>query len=232
MLERTRRPGPNQGPDRKSKTALNAVIALALLSTTSDTNCTTYKCNKSHCEDDIKEGVEEIENIFKTNDIDISQFLKDTNNVLKMKHRKKNTLFLYGQSNSCKTLIQSLILSKYEDNYAICSFIGRNRFELEDCWNKPYIAINEFRASIFNTDIAKLLFGGERLCIERKCRQSVIIDRKPCIVTAQHGWDFWLNYQDKLALINRVYMYNFVRPYEPKCQICPNMWAEFLKKYE
>ena len=186
-------------------------------------------CTEEHVPQEA--GMLWLENIFLSNGINPTLFLSDAESVITRAHPKRATLFMEGASNTGKTLIQELLLSgRGEVGYA--ELTGRERFELTPIIYTPIAVISEFRATIRNVDKAKRLFGGEKLPIEQKNRGTVIVHKKPVIVTAQTGWDSWLGHADKVALVNRFFYYKFMTSL-PECSVylCPCYWKHLREKW-
>lgn len=186
-------------------------------------------CTEEHLLEPL--GQEWLENIFLLNNITPSAFLKDVKTVLTSAHPKRRTLFLEGASNTGKTLLQELLLSG-QGSVGYAELTGKERFELMPIIDADFAVISEFRATIRNVDKAKRLFGGEKMPVELKNRGTVIVSKKPVIVTAQSGWSGWLGQTDLLAIQNRIHYYKFTRAL-PECSVilCQCYWKDLEQKW-
>lgn len=118
---------------------------------------------------------------------------------------KIRTVTFVGRSNSGKSLIAKALTAPFAPGY-IQRDGGTNVHWLENLYRKSVILFEEPSIHMSNIEDLKLVFGGERIIINRKNKQ--LIDRPPgpaVIVTTNK--EFW--HYDPEPLLNRMRIYTF-----------------------
>lgn len=137
--------------------------------------------------------------------------VKDWLNIVCRVYPKVRTLVLYGISNAGKSLLAQALLRPLAPAM-IQRDGGMNVHWLENLHQKSIILWEEPSIHMSNIEDCKLIFGGERLILNRKNKN--LIDRPPgpaVVVTTNNR--FW-EYGSESALRNRMHIYDFHKPVE------------------
>lgn len=164
--------------------------------------------------------VNELKKIFSLNSIDIVKFSNDVYAILRLIDPKINCLRLYGVSNSCKTLIASLLVDDFISAY-VNNHNSENEFYLSCFLNKAVCLCEELMVTPATGEDFKSILGGAKLDISKKYSAKQTLIRTPIIVTSNHK-NFGrghLNPADEIALSNRCYTYFFSASYRPSIKI-------------
>lgn len=121
---------------------------------------------------------------------------------------KKNTLMLYGEPNSGKTIIFTETLSSLATHVGRITCLGANsEFVFQECVNKRLIAIDELLVVREQMQIMKVLLGGEKMNANTKHTKAAEMERTPVIFTANNP--IWIQASgEEAAFRTRCYVYN------------------------
>lgn len=175
---------------------------------------------------------QEILHIFEINNIDIRSFMNTLYVILNCVNEKINCLFLYGASNSCKTLIARLICNTFV-HACVNNHNSENEFFLSCFLNKGIALCEELMITPATAEDFKSILGGAPLMISKKYNEKQVLIRTPIIVTSNHD-NFGRGHVpplDEAALKNRCFTYKFTSPYKPKCHISAPAFAHVAKRF-
>lgn len=170
--------------------------------------------------DYIPDQVNELEKLFKAQNIDIPTFCNDVFHLLNLTDPKKNCLLLYGHANSGKSLIGQLLVQGFISSY-VNNHNSENEFYLSSFLNKAICICEELMITPATAEDFKSILGGANIDISKKYTAKQVLTRTPIIVTSNHK-NFGrghLNPLDEIALRLRCYSYYFSTPYRPSVTI-------------
>lgn len=178
------------------------------------------------------EQCRELSNLFRKNNIVISDFVRDLYKVLMCIDEKKNTLRLIGTSNSGKSLLAAAICDSF-----VCAYVNNhnseNEFYLSSFLNKAVCLCEELFTTTATAEDFKSILAGAPISISKKYNEKQKLCRTPIIVTSNHSkfGRGHITAVDELALQNRCYTYVFTAEVRPACHIDPITVAHFLRKH-
>lgn len=167
-----------------------------------------------------EEEVQELRNIFKVQNINLTNFANHIYSILRCIDPKINCLKLWGTANSCKTLLAQLLIEPFIASY-VNNHNSENEFYLSSFLNKSICICEELMITPATAEDFKSILGGQKLDISKKYTSKQVLIRTPIIVTSNHS-NFGrghLNPVDEQALNLRCYTYQFNTTYRPKCKI-------------
>lgn len=164
--------------------------------------------------------VEELRHLFALQNINIIHFANDVYALFKCIDEKRNCLRLIGNSNTCKTLIGTLLVEMFVSAY-VNNHNSENEFYLSSFLNKAVCLCEELMLTPATAEDFKSVLGGAKLEISKKYTAKQTLIRTPIIVTSNHSkfGRGHLDPKDEAALANRCYTYRFNIPYKPKVRI-------------
>lgn len=138
---------------------------------------------------------------------DPQKFIKDLVVVLNKTYNKKNTFYLYGESNSGKTFML------LEPMRQLFKFVGRtaqlnstSMFVFEGLLRQRLICLEEAQCDPMHLETMKLIMAGEECLINVKGGQSVVLKRTPVLIaTNNQVWRYKID--EELAFRNRCQYY-------------------------
>jgi hypothetical protein len=147
-------------------------------------------------------------------------FLLELYAVCKQLIVKRNTVCLYGSSNAGKTFWIEKCLLRYAQN------IGKPNEQLEfrwgDCCDGNIILVNELELNTKSqTDTFKKVAEGIDTPVAVKFGKPRELKKKPVILTLNYPPWNRCQYEDRIALQNRMFVHNFTKP--------SNVLAEFQR---
>lgn len=123
---------------------------------------------------------------------------------------KKNTLYIWGPSNTGKTtLIINLFINYFgKENIGLIS--NNKNFEYQHIINKNLLIFDEFDIDKINLESFKKLINKELVLGEKKGKEPEIIKPTPVIISSNYSLEYKLNlYENKEAIENRLFKINF-----------------------
>jgi hypothetical protein len=145
-----------------------------------------------------------MEKWFKHQKIDGAKFANEVKQVINREVRKKNCLWLQGESNSGKSWIASSILTLCSLYTTIPS--GMNDFMFQDCINKRIIGMNEPLVLESGLEQLKEILEGRECNVRVKYKPNQLMSPTPFIITS--NFDLWIMNPDaKDPLLNRIFDY-------------------------
>lgn len=166
--------------------------------------------------------------IFRRNNINPKDFVKDLKLVLSEEDHKKNCLRIWGPPDTCKTLISKLICQTF-----ICAYLNNsnsaNEFYLSNLLNKSLCSMEELFVTPSSVDDFKSILAGAPIDISKKFNEKQVLLRTPIIMTSNHELfgRRHLSPVDENALSTRCYMYNFRCSFKPDVTISRDSFAYF-----
>lgn len=124
---------------------------------------------------------------------------------------KRTTLVFYGKSNSGKSLVANALVHPLSPGM-IQRDGGTNDHWLEHIYRKSVVIWEEPSINMINVDDCKLLFGGEKIIINRK-NKNLIERTNPAAVIVTTNKRFWA--YDPTTLKNRCWIYHFTGTLDP-----------------
>lgn len=128
---------------------------------------------------------------------------------------KKNTLYIWGQSNTGKTtLIINLFINYFgKENIGLIS--NNKNFEYQHLINKNLLIFDEFDIEKINIENFKKLISKELILGEKKNKEPELIEPTPMLISSNYNLENKLNFNDnKQAILNRLKSINFKEKFE------------------
>lgn len=168
----------------------------------------------------------EILQMFNINDIEVKEFCNSVITVFTKSDLKRNTLRMWGVSNSCKSLIANALCLPF-----ICCYMNNhcseNEFYMSAMLNKSVILCEELYITVATAEDFKSVLCGQPINVAKKYNEKQLLSRTPVVITSNHQrmGRGHLPAVDEMALQNRCFNYYFSTSYKPKCYInSENMW--------
>lgn len=171
----------------------------------------------------------EIKTIFYNNNIDTKKFCTDLITVLRKSDYKINGLKLYGNPDTCKSLIGNCIVAPF-----VCCYMNNhgseNEFFISNMLNKSIVLCEELFVTPATAEDFKSILGGQNIDISKKYNEKQLMCRTPIIITSnykQFGRGH-LPSLDESALDNRCFTYYFHTAYKPNVKITCDQFYLFV----
>lgn len=177
--------------------------------------------------------VKEWKRLFEINDISIENFVTDLFSILCKSKPKVNCLFLYGESNSGKSLLAYNIVKPF----VFCSltnFKSGSEFVYEPALNSSVVLIDEIAVTKKQAPDFKQILSGGIMTVSKKHSGFQLLTGRPVIATSQYealGMG-WLPGADELAFKNRMIRYKFSKEFRPTCRLSVNSLWLLFSEYE
>ena len=180
-----------------------------------------------------EEGANYLEEIFVRNHINIRNFFKHVDEIIRMVHPRKNGLVLRGPTTTGKSLIAKNIVKAY--NYGSVSRDGdATAFYFQNLLDHDVALMEEPHISMTTVQNFKELLAGSPFVVQVKNKPPRNLGRIPCIVTTNQA--LWDNLTDVEAepIKKRIFEYFFYEPivndYFPI--ICFHSWKCLCHRYK
>jgi len=145
-----------------------------------------------------------VHNVLVTQHVDVETFDNDFFNWLTKGHPKKNTMILYGPSNTGK----SCFIRPFTSLYRFGEITNSNSFMYQNCIDKDLILWEEPLIGNSELEKFKLVSEGSPTEVSIKFRAPEKLERTPLLITTNHHiWRFCSN--EESALRNRCYIHTF-----------------------
>ncbi len=147
-----------------------------------------YELLETYCKDKPINKINEkwIEDLFKINNINFSQFMCEFIAVKNKDLPKRNTLVLLGIPNSGKSLLASMLTEPF--NPTIINRQGENSvFYFQNLLHASLVLMEEPTIGPHNANTFKTLLGGEKYSTDVKNGVKQTIQRKPFVITSNEG---------------------------------------------
>lgn len=144
---------------------------------------------------------------------------------------KKNTLYIWGPSNTGKTtLIINLFINYFgKENIGLIS--NNKNFEYQHIINKNLLIFDEFDIDKINLENFKKLISKELVLGEKKGKEPQIIKPTPMLISSNYSLEYKLNmYESKESIENRLFVVNFKEKLKEN-EMVPNI-NEIIKEEE
>ncbi len=165
-----------------------------------------------------EENVKWLDNWFKMQDINKSDFVRDLLKVMNREHHKKNTFYMLGPSNTGKTMISRIATDFYMKAYIVRTK-GDSVFCYQNLRHKTIGIYDEPMITPQDVDTFKLILGGESTEVPVKGQDDVLLDRTPIVLTSNNdNISAYIGHVDVKALRNRGYTYYVRMPIEIECK--------------
>lgn len=130
------------------------------------------------------------------------QFINDLLNVIEMRIPKCNCFVVISPPSSGKNFFFDGVKDYYLNAGQMCNPNKYNCFAYQDCHNRRIIMWNEPSYESKETENLKLLFGGDNLSANVKCKPQANVKRTPVIVLSNHVPRFCINdaFQDRIKV--------------------------------
>lgn len=175
----------------------------------------------------------QLRQIFRVNNVNPRDFVRDLKAVLSESDHKMNCLRIWGPPDTCKSLISRLICETF-----ICAYLNNsnsaNEFYLSNLLNKSLASMEELFVTPASVDDFKSILGGAPLDISKKYNEKQVLLRTPIIMTSNHALfgRRYLSPVDENALNTRCYSYNFKVSYKPEILVSRDAFAYFCAIYD
>lgn len=146
---------------------------------------------------------------------ELHKFVKDLVNILECNIPKKNCFLLVSPPSAGKNFMFDGIRDYYLNAGQMNNPNKYNQFAYQDCHNRRIIIWNEPNYEPRETENLKMLFAGDNLSANVKCKPQANVKRTPIIVLSNHRPHFANHH----AFSDRVMQYNWSS-------------APFLKEYD
>ena len=145
-----------------------------------------------------------VHNVLVTQHIDVETFDNDFFSWLTKGHPKKNTMILYGPSNTGK----SCFIRPFMSLYRFGEITNSNSFMYQNCIDKDLILWEEPLIGNSELEKFKLVSEGSPTEVSIKFRAPEKLERTPLLITTNHHiWRFCSS--EESALRNRCYIHTF-----------------------
>lgn len=175
------------------------------------------------------EQFNQLDLIFKVNNICPRNFAKSLKEILNKETNKINCLRLIGVPNSGKTLLANLICEPfivcYNNNHG-----SENEFYLSNMLNKSIILCEELYITIATAEDMKSVLGGQPIDVAKKFNEKQLLSRTPVIITSNYE-KFGRGHlcpTDEKALSLRCHTFNFRATVKPTCKILSNQFYLYI----
>lgn len=193
----------------------------------------TTECSDPRHDPLPEEGANYLEEIFVRNHINIRNFFKHVDEIIRMVHPRKNGLVLRGPTTTGKSLIAKNIVKAY--NYGSVSRDGdATAFYFQNLLDHDVALMEEPHISMTTVQNFKELLAGSPFVVQVKNKPPRNLGRIPCIVTTNQA--LWDNLTDVEAepIKKRIFEYFFYEPivndYFPI--ICFHSWKSLCQRYK
>jgi hypothetical protein len=167
--------------------------------------------------------------------LDKSTFLGELFAVLEGLKPKKNTFILEGPSNSGKSYLIRSLFRIFDNIVGEIHAATQNQFTFQDCVGKCLIVAEEFSIIPELADQLKLVMEGSECKVAVKHMPDLYISRTPLVCTTNNSVTQWLHGNDKVAIINRIYLHQ-----TKSCEglkeiqkpLNPRMWVDLYSWYQ
>lgn len=166
---------------------------------------------------------------FCAQNINPERFVEAVHDVLNSKEFKKNSLKLWGISNSGKTFIARLLCK-----YFVCALVDNHASEqpffFSNFLNKSIILIDELYVTSATCEAYKSILGGAPIDVDKKFNHKQLLQRTPVIITSnfkKFGRGH-LPQIDEDAFETRCYMFNCDTIYKPKVTVTGPAFAHLM----
>lgn len=174
-----------------------------------------------------------IEEILDANKIDYAEFATAIKEVLSLEHNKISVLFLTGNPNSCKSLIERLITKVFR-----CAVILKNSETSSEFWwesliNASICTVDEPFLHALMLEDFKAITSGTELSVSKKWSNKQKTKRIPFIVTSnfEEMCRGFASKKSEIAARTRMRIFKFYASYEPKKKIESGDLVSFIKKH-
>lgn len=163
----------------------------------------------------------------------ISKLIKNISDVYDKNKTKINSLVVFGESNTGKSLFLLEPLQKLHPSYALyTSAANEDRFAFGEFPGKRVAFSHECEFGTQQLDMAKQIMGGQDTDVDVKHKNRVRVYRLPFFITSNKmPWGLCRSDADKTAFKNRCYFYETRQdPEVPELdkQLHPGMWYYLL----
>jgi hypothetical protein len=133
----------------------------------------------------------------------IKLFVRAMVGVADRKFGKQNCVYLWGKSNSGKSILLDSFCSYFSPCIGYPSNNIRSGFPLGECANSRVIRMDEIHINMDNVELYKCVMSGNVANVDKKYSSSVIIPPTPCYISSNKPiWDLCL--KEKEPLLNRM----------------------------
>jgi hypothetical protein len=139
----------------------------------------------------------------------IKLFVRAMVGVADRKFGKQNCVYLWGKSNSGKSILLDSFVSYFSPCIGYPSNNIRSGFPLGECANSRVIRMDEIHINMDNVELYKCVMSGNVANVDKKYSSSVIIPPTPCYISSNKPiWDLCL--KEKEPLLNRMAFSKFM----------------------
>ena len=148
---------------------------------------------------------------------------------LLQEHPKKNCLYIYGPSNTCKTKFARCLA---DGVYNLGMYLTSNKFYFQECKNTSMILWEEIKIKKQLVSDCKKIFEGSKIMCNEKHMNWFWLKRTPILCTSNYTpWHFVKD--ERVFFENRMYYLTFYEDdrLEPLVQhLNPLFWVEVLEQ--
>lgn len=132
----------------------------------------------------IDVSIQKFTELLEFNDIQPKKFVNNVYNIINKNLPKVNSLILYGQANSGKTLLLNSIAKSCLYYSSIQQFAGKSQFEFAPFADQRVVLINEPLVTDVTIETVKNLMEGQTVEVDKKYSAPVKIERTPLLISS------------------------------------------------
>lgn len=129
-------------------------------------------------------SIQTFNSLLEHNNINVKEFVNNVYNVINKNLPKINTIILYGEANSGKTLLLNSIAKSCLYYSAIQQFAGKSQFEFAPFADQRVVLINEPLVTDVTIETVKNLMEGQTVEVDKKYSAPVKIERTPLLISS------------------------------------------------
>lgn len=152
-------------------------------------------------------------------ELSVISFLKDLWNVCEKKIPKFNTIVIHSPPSAGKNFFFDMVLAFYWSKGQMGNPNRFNTFAYSECVNKRIILWNEPNYASEETDMLKMILGGDNFTARVKYKNDVAVNRTPVIVLTNTA----VNFMHDPAFADRIKVYRWMT--------CPKLKEHTMKPH-
>lgn len=126
---------------------------------------------------------------------------------------KKNTLYIWGPSNTGKTTLIIDVITNYFGKENVGLISNNKNFLYQNMIDKLVLIFDEFNINKINIDDFKKLISKELILAEKKNKEPELMNSTPAIISSNYNIEKQLDFDDnKNAILNRLETIEFKKP--------------------
>lgn len=161
----------------------------------------------------------------------IVQFLQDVHNVCERRIPKLNSIVVVSPPSGGKNWFFDMILAFYWNKGQMGNPNKHNTFAYQECVGKRILLWNEPNYESAETDMLKMILGGDNYNVKVKYKQDMAVYRTPVIVLSNKMVPFMYD----PAFEDRIRLYNWMTApllKDKDSKPLPSAWVDLLEYYD